>query len=506
MPTETANYGFTKDNEDEFYNVNTVNANLDKIDTEMKRIENTIPTVSPTDSVKWLGTVTGTANTLTVTHAAITSYSDGLGVSFAANANSSAAATLNINSLGAIPIKKANGTAVTNLKVGGVYTLRYSGSAFILQGEGGTGNAQPKDVRTGKTFTNDDGEKTGTLVAYAVGESIPIEKIIPSNTPFVALPLYSNYGAIFNGVVANKTPLIFDWKNGYLLVASGVSYKTYNLNNGSPYVIAEAFMVSGNPYVHAFDNEHGILYVSLDNNRISKRSVQHGVYWTTTDAVAGNYYQNSVAHIPGNQGVAAFQGSNPHGIKYNTDGTKQWNLSNAYVGYIAAICASKAGDVYIAVNESGSNPFQKLYKFSSATGARTDAVYSSGSDVIKLLAIDETNQRLVLVTDSGMMSVRKLSDMSSVVASRNNAYTATPECLVLDNYGNIYVASRGGGSTVSKFSPTLDLLWKTTNTQISSVRGFDINRAPYVDYPDVYVGNNDNGYTHRFGQRYDIKA
>ncbi|UZN00568.1 hypothetical protein OL548_14180 [Lysinibacillus sp. MHQ-1] len=137
MSTDTVNYGFKKDNEDEFYNVNVVNANLDKIDTEMKRIEDTIPTVSPTDSVKWLGTVAGTANALTVTHAAITSYSDGLGVSFATNANSSAATTLNINSLGAIPIKKANGTVVTNLKVGGVYTLRYRGSAFILQGEGG---------------------------------------------------------------------------------------------------------------------------------------------------------------------------------------------------------------------------------------------------------------------------------------------------------------------------------------------------------------------------------
>lgn len=39
MSTDTVNYGFKKDNEDEFYNVNVVNANLDKIDTEMKRIE-----------------------------------------------------------------------------------------------------------------------------------------------------------------------------------------------------------------------------------------------------------------------------------------------------------------------------------------------------------------------------------------------------------------------------------------------------------------------------------
>ncbi|PJO43928.1 glycine-rich domain-containing protein [Lysinibacillus xylanilyticus] len=39
MSTQTKNYGFTKDNENDFYNVNTVNNNLDKIDTEMKRIE-----------------------------------------------------------------------------------------------------------------------------------------------------------------------------------------------------------------------------------------------------------------------------------------------------------------------------------------------------------------------------------------------------------------------------------------------------------------------------------
>ncbi|WP_051891752.1 hypothetical protein [Lysinibacillus sphaericus] len=163
MPTETANYGFTKDNEDEFYNVNVVNDNLDKIDTEMKRIEDTIPTISPTDSIKWLGTVAGTANALTVTHAAITSYSDGLGVSFAANANSSAATTININTLGAIPIKKANGTAVTNLKAGGVYTVRYRAGAFILQGEGGAGNAIASDLLSGKTASTDAGDIVGTM-------------------------------------------------------------------------------------------------------------------------------------------------------------------------------------------------------------------------------------------------------------------------------------------------------------------------------------------------------
>lgn len=135
MSTDTANYGFTKDNEDDFYNVNVVNANLDKIDTEMKRIEDSMPTISPTDSVKWIETVGGTANVLTATVPDITSYKNGLAVSFPANANSTAAITLNINNLGAIPIRNSNGNAVSNLKTNGVYTVRYRTGAFILQGE-----------------------------------------------------------------------------------------------------------------------------------------------------------------------------------------------------------------------------------------------------------------------------------------------------------------------------------------------------------------------------------
>jgi len=221
MPTETANYGFTKDNEDEFYNVNVVNNNLDKIDTEMKRIENAIPIITPTDSVKWLGTVAGTANALTVTHAAITSYSDGLGVSFAANANSSAAMTLNINSLGAIPIKKANGTAFSNAKANGVYTVRYRAGAFILQGESevevgkqiitpstvnqaitqgvhdGTGyvlgspNLLPQNIKNGVTMFG----VTGTLnsemadrhVQY-VGNGVPTSPVVvPKSQPFLTI-------------------------------------------------------------------------------------------------------------------------------------------------------------------------------------------------------------------------------------------------------------------------------------------------------------------------------
>jgi hypothetical protein len=44
-----------------------------------------------------------------------------------------------------------------------VYALRYNGVNFILQGEGGGGTAQPSEVLTGKSFTNDSGDQTGTM-------------------------------------------------------------------------------------------------------------------------------------------------------------------------------------------------------------------------------------------------------------------------------------------------------------------------------------------------------
>ncbi|AWO73872.1 phage tail protein [Geobacillus thermoleovorans] len=108
----------------------------------------------------------GSANAYSVTLTpAPTAYVDGMAVTVKINVDSTGASTLNVNGLGAKPLKKANGNDVTNLKANGVYTFRYNASTgnFILQGEGGAGNAQPAHVLSGKTFTNDSGEQTGTM-------------------------------------------------------------------------------------------------------------------------------------------------------------------------------------------------------------------------------------------------------------------------------------------------------------------------------------------------------
>lgn len=118
------------------------------------------------------GVTSGTVNAYEVTTTpSITSLTDGVLVAVKVHAQNTGAATINVNGLGAKPIKKANGLDVSSgqLKVDSIVTMRYSATAnggtgaFILQGEGGSGNAQPSDVLSGKTFTNDNGEQTGTM-------------------------------------------------------------------------------------------------------------------------------------------------------------------------------------------------------------------------------------------------------------------------------------------------------------------------------------------------------
>lgn len=109
---------------------------------------------------------TGSANTYAVTLNPIPSaYVDGMAIAVKINVNNTGASTININGLGAKTIKKPNGNDVSagNLKAGSIYSMRYNGTNFILQGSDAAGDATPGDVLSGKTFSNDGGEQTGTL-------------------------------------------------------------------------------------------------------------------------------------------------------------------------------------------------------------------------------------------------------------------------------------------------------------------------------------------------------
>lgn len=113
------------------------------------------------------GSASGTnAKTITL-NPAPTALVEGFAVSFKNATQNTGAVTLNVNGLGAKSVLKPNGTALAsgNLKANSIYTVRYSGTAFILQGEGGEyGNATPEDVLQGILFGTEEGIKTGTLI------------------------------------------------------------------------------------------------------------------------------------------------------------------------------------------------------------------------------------------------------------------------------------------------------------------------------------------------------
>jgi len=114
------------------------------------------------------GADTGTANAKIVTlDPAPTAYVEGMAIVFKNKTLSTGAATINVNGLGNKTILKSNGNELSggNLKAGIVYTLRYNGTAFILQGEGGEyGNATAAQVLAPNTFGTENGVIPGTMV------------------------------------------------------------------------------------------------------------------------------------------------------------------------------------------------------------------------------------------------------------------------------------------------------------------------------------------------------
>ncbi len=103
-------------------------------------------------------TATGSANSYSVLLNGVNGYYEGMAIAVKINVSNTGASTININSLGAKSIRRPNGNTVSagNLKAESVYSMRYNGTNFILQGSDSAGNATPGDVLSGKTFSNDN--------------------------------------------------------------------------------------------------------------------------------------------------------------------------------------------------------------------------------------------------------------------------------------------------------------------------------------------------------------
>ena len=214
-------------------------------------------------------TTAGSANAYTVsTDPALPSLVAGVAITVKFHVQNTGASTLNWNSKGAKPIKKANGSNVAsgNLKANGVYTLRFDGVNFILQGSDAAGDATPADVLSGKTFSSDqDTELVGTMPNRG-------EIILTPGTSQKAIPAGYHNGL---GYVAGDANLVAD------NIAGGKSIFGVTGN------ITNEIRVASNNIKHSSPD---LVRVTSINNTVVKRFTckYRGSYRVSAEVRCGN--------------------------------------------------------------------------------------------------------------------------------------------------------------------------------------------------------------------------
>ncbi|MBO9606616.1 MAG: hypothetical protein J7639_11725 [Paenibacillaceae bacterium] len=144
------------------------------------------------------GTTGGSANTYSLTLSpALASYAAGVCVAVKINVANTGSSTLNVNGLGAKTIKDSKGNNLTSgkLVLGSIYTLRYDGANFILQGEGGEyGTAVAADVLSGKTVGTDAGLVAGTMINRSTGDYSSSSQSVSGTMLKLPIPENAYYG------------------------------------------------------------------------------------------------------------------------------------------------------------------------------------------------------------------------------------------------------------------------------------------------------------------------
>lgn len=148
------------------------------------------------------GTTTNSGNDYSIASPSIVALSAGMAISVKINADSTAATTLNWNGKGAKSIKKANGNSITNLKNGGIYTFRYDGTNFILQGEGGEyGTATADRVLTGYSIGTENGLITGTMPNYLTNNNVTANAVGAYDTYINIYPKNGAYNSDTGSII-----------------------------------------------------------------------------------------------------------------------------------------------------------------------------------------------------------------------------------------------------------------------------------------------------------------
>ncbi|WGT38005.1 phage tail protein [Lysinibacillus sp. 1 U-2021] len=220
-----------------------------------------------------------------------TSYIDGMAIAFKNLSANTGAVTLNVNNLGAKNILDSKGTALASgkLLVNSIYTVRYNGANFILQGEGGDASTGDeiskfktviKNTVTSPTFSNDsitsmvyNKDREEVYITYNLSSSGNYLVTFDANT--LARKTLINLGSYM------ATRIMFDEANIYF--SQGSSASNNNLKrvaHGTTAPINTVF-TSTNNYDGSYWLEGDKIVVCISNTiRLVNKSDLSNI-WTT---------------------------------------------------------------------------------------------------------------------------------------------------------------------------------------------------------------------------------
>lgn len=384
------------------------------------------------DYVKHPGvaTTTNNGNDYAVTlNPAPTSYANAMGLVITVNADSTGPVTVNVNGLGAIPVKKADGSAMKSFKKDGVYTLRYSNSAFIAQGEGGdyadslSENVLYAQKRSG-TARQVINKNSRIQTYYEYIQSYNFDIVISGNVSRLSA---SSDGKVLV-VLSNNQIILYRLVNGMykkqpVLLSDEAYARTIRVSGDGKYLVIT--YTSGSPYIKA--------YLLNDDNSLTPLSFDVGI--------GDRFPSNMKINYDGTIIVVSISPS-PNVIVYKRTNNSFIKMALPDIPYSSAsdVAISKDGDT-IAVG-GGFSPYLYIYKIDTSGNIVKQTAPGASYAVTNVEFSQSDNNKLLHIAinnSSKYITYAKRINRNAVFTNISSATNSASDQLAIVSFNTNYI-------------------------------------------------------------------
>lgn len=377
-----------------------------------------------------VATTTNNGNDYTVTLNPVpTAYVNAMGLIITVNVDSTGPVTINVNGLGAIPVKKADGSSMKSFKKDGVYTLRYSNSAFIAQGEGGdyadslSENVLYAQKRSG-TARQVINKNSRIQTYYEYIQSYNFDIVISGNVSQLSA---SSDGKVLV-VLSNNQIILYRLVNGMykkqpVLLSDEAYARTIRLSGDGKYLVIT--YTSGSPYIKA--------YFLNDDNSLTPLSFDVGIGYQFPSNMKINYDGTII--------VVSISPS-PNVIVYKRTNNSFIKMALPDIPYSSAydIAISKDGDT-IAVG-GGFSPYLYIYKIDTSGNIVKQTAPGASYAVTNVEFSQSDNNKLLHIAinnSSKYITYAKRINRNAVFTNISSATNSASDQLAIVSFNTNYI-------------------------------------------------------------------